>query len=117
MIKNERYRNDLIADQFKGLSQVQLISRIEVIKKELWDMITRNPQNKTLIEFLLQEIVIGSGLISKEFPQSSDEIRIKDVEKMNQFDLLNFIIIEPVGSRMMPVLLSFYRVKFKDICN
>ena len=108
MPRNETYKNDLIADEFKGLSQLEILDRVETIKKELLDVIKNQPHDFALIDFTLQRIIIGTDLTSKDFPQKSTEISVGDVKKLTTRDWFEFLFREDEDSRLKPVLKEFY---------
>jgi hypothetical protein len=115
MPKNELYKNDLIADDFKGLSHLEILERVEAIKIELCDIIQNQPKDFALIDFTLQRIIIGTDLTSKDFPQKSTEICVGDVKKLTTRDWFEFLFREDGDSMLKPVLKEFYMRSFNKI--
>lgn len=115
MPKNEMYKNDLIADEFKGLSHLEILDKVEIIKTELSDAIKDQPHDFALIDFTLQRIIIGTDLTSKDFPQKSTEIGVGDVKKLTTRDWFEFLFREDEDSGLKPVLKEFYMRSFNKI--
>jgi hypothetical protein len=115
MPKNEMYKNDLIADEFKGLSHLEILERVESIKMELCKTVQKKPKNLALIDFILQRIIIGSLLISKDLPQVPTDITVGDTKKLTTREWLEFLLKEDDDSTLKPVLKEFYLRSFNKI--
>ncbi len=98
--------------EFDETSPVLTLLEIERAMVELRIFMSKEFKNWTKIYFVLSKIVFLKTLVPEDFPESIEEMRIKDVKSMSSDDIYNMLRLNDSSKEMKNALGVFYRDKF-----